>query len=345
MQNKFKYLMIIFFLILNKKKKKIGIIGLSHNNNIGNNLLKFAISIKLYELGFIPYIVGLFSNKSNNDISFIKNNSNLRIVRNFSEIKRNDYDILIVNSDQTWRKFSNTFYDIAFLLFAKNWKIIKFVYGASLGYSIWKFNKRDENIAKECLKSFTGISVREKNAVYLIQKHLHFKANFVLDPTFLIDEKYYLKFINSYEDKNFSNQSYLFIYLFSQNKKIKNFIEISSKKLNYKIFKVRKSHKNSVNKFLYGIYNCKAVITDSYHGTIFSIIFDKPFVSFFSKEDLNDRFISLKELLHIENRFIEYNKTPDFNLLTTRLKFDKKLLNSLKTESITYLKKNLMISF
>ena len=311
-----------------------------HNNNIGANLLKYAISTKLFELGYIPYIIG-YKNRPNDDISFIIKNSNLRIVNNFTEIKKNDYDILMVNSDQTWRKWPKFFYDIAFLCFAKNWKINKFIYGASLPYSKWKFNKTDENMAKNCLKNFKGISVREKGSIDQIQKHLEIKASFVLDPTFLIDKKYYLNIINNFTFKNLTNKNYIFIYLIFNDKKIKKFINTSSKKLNYTIFRVSKRHKDSVKKFIYGIYNSKAVITDSYHGTVFSIIFRKPFITFFTKQDLNLRFISLRETFNIEERFIENNRIADLNLLTTPLNIDENLMNSLKLKSIDYIKTTL----
>ena len=52
-----------------QKKKKIGVIGLVHGNNIGNNLIKYAISIKLSELGFIPYIIGFYHKRANSDLT------------------------------------------------------------------------------------------------------------------------------------------------------------------------------------------------------------------------------------------------------------------------------------
>ena len=71
------------------------------------------------------------------------------IKNNFSEIKRNDYDVLMVNSDQTWRRFDKDFYDYGFLKFAESWKIKKFAYGASLGYDYWKLTQKDEEVAKK----------------------------------------------------------------------------------------------------------------------------------------------------------------------------------------------------
>ena len=248
----------------------------------------------------------------------------------------------MVNSDQIWRKkYLDIFYHFAFLYFARNWSIYKFVYGASLGARKWKYNKTDEEVAKMCLKSFQDISVREIGAVDRIQKHLGFKPNFVLDPTFLIDTKYYINLADTYIDKNFINGDYIFTYLFSEQKEILKFIDDSTHELNYKLFKVKEYHKNSVIKFLYGIYNCKAVITNSYHGTVFSIIFKKPFVTFIYKNGNNDRFDSLKEIFNIENRIFLYNERPNVNLLTLPLDIDKNLIDTLKAKSIDYLKKNL----
>ena len=143
------YLIFISFLKSNKKLK-IGVIGVRHEVNIGNNLIKYAMFIKLSELGFIPYIIGTHWNNFN--ISFIRKTTNLIIINNsFSEIKKDDYDILMVNSDQTWRNFDNFFYDYAFLKFAKNWNIPKFIYGASIGFDYWALSSEDDKIAKNLL--------------------------------------------------------------------------------------------------------------------------------------------------------------------------------------------------
>lgn len=85
-------------------------------------------------MGFIPYIIG--TRWKNYNISFLNSTTNLIIIKNnFNEIKKDDYDILIVNSDQTWRKFDKHFLDYGFLKFAEKWNIKKIIYGASLGYN------------------------------------------------------------------------------------------------------------------------------------------------------------------------------------------------------------------
>ncbi len=93
---KFVFIIIIIFYLFKafyvKNNKRIGVIGLEHSQNVGNNLLKYAMFIKLSELGYFPIIVG--TKFFNNNISFIKKAVNMRLIKNFSEIKENDFDIL-----------------------------------------------------------------------------------------------------------------------------------------------------------------------------------------------------------------------------------------------------------
>ena len=322
------------------KKPKIGVVGLGHSQNIGNNLLKYSIFIFLKNYGFEPYIIGKHLKQTN--ISFLETYTNVRKIKDFSEIKEKDYDILMVNSDQTWRKWNKDFYNIAFLKFSKNWKISKFIYGTSIGFNEWKFTKKDENIAKYLLKNFTGISVREENLVKLIKNHLGMKAIFVLDPTLLIDKKNYLRIIKNYKFNFNEKENYIFTYTIWHNeirKIMGEFITEVKEKLNYPIYNVDMHGIEYIEKFLYGISHCKAVITDSFHGTAFSIIFNKPFISFRRKKD--ERLKTLGNVLGIKDRIIDLDKKPDVTLLNIDLSIKKAELNKLKLRSIRYLKQNL----
>lgn len=348
----FKYRFIIIFILIynifNSNyyaiRKRIGVIGLDHSQNVGNNLLKYAISIKLSEFGYIPYIIG--RRFRNHNISFINSTVNLVIIKNFSEIKESDFDILMVNSDQTWSVYVQDFYNIAFLKFAEKWEKPKFVYGASLGFDTWKFNDTDEKVAKKLMKKFSGISVREKVSVDLIKKHLDLNAIFVLDPTLLINKKYYLKLIKDYQSyiiKGINNEQYIFAYILKKKKNLQIYLSRVKKKLKLPIFYVTIGNKDQVKEFLYGINSCKAVITNSFHGTIFSIIFNKPFVTF--KMMNNDcRLNNLIEIFNIGDRIIDVNSVPSISLLKRPLAIDKLKLNSLRKRSIDYLKQNLFHS-
>ena len=346
-QNKIKFEIIILLIYVSikyfyiKRRKKVGVIGLDHSQNVGNNLVKYAMFIKLSELGYTPTIIGKRSGNSN--ISFIQNSVDIQLIQNFSAINENDFDILMVNSDQTWRKWDKTFYDVAFLKFAEHWNKTKFTYATSFGIEIWEYNKEDENIAKNLLKDFTGLSVREVNDVKLIEKYLGFKAQFVLDPTFLIDKKYYLNLIKNFKSEiltETNNNNFIFVYILIYSKVIQNYLQYVESKLKLKIFFLNIFKKNQVQEFLYGIINCKAVITDSFHGTVFSIIFNKPFISFQSS-NIDSRFNSLDEIFKIRNRIVNSDSFPSISLLNQPLFINKAKLISLKKQSVNYLKRNL----
>lgn len=347
-KKQFKYIIILVYLIINimirKKFKKIGIVGLQHSQNIGNNLLKYAIFIKISELGFDPIIIG--EKFGNSNISFLLKNVKVRLInKDFNEINKNDYDILMVNSDQTWRNVRNRFfYDVAFLNFSRNWKIPKFVYGASIGLDYWQYTKKEDEIAKSLIKDFNGISVREKGSIKLIEEHLGFKPILVLDPTLLIEKKHYLNLIKNFKINNNLENNFIFIYSLTNSKQLKIFIKNITEKYNYKIFLININVIDQIEKFIYGIYKCKAVITDSFHGTIFSIIFNKPFISFVSNGRGRERFNTLKEIFNLHNRIFNFDSNPDINLLEKPLKINKNILNYLKKQSIRFLKSNLFLS-
>ena len=301
------------------------------------------MSILLKNYGFEPIMISLYKNKSN--LYFLKKYLKFKIIKNsFSEIKQKEFDILMVNSDQTWNKYK-FFLDIGFLKFAEKWKIPKFVYGASLGHDFWQFPKKFDIQAKKLLKKFTGISVRERGAVDLVKKHLGIKPLFVLDPTFLINKSYYLELIKNFKKNNNLNNKYICVYQLDKNNIISDFIKYASKQLNYQIYRIKAYGKNYIENFIYGFNICKAVITDSFHGTVFSIIFNKPFISFINTRRGRGRFFSLNETFKIKDRIIFPNNGTkiNINLLTIPLNINKENLNILKNISINYLKKNLGI--
>ena len=188
------------------------------------------------------------------------------------------------------------------------------------------------------LKNFSEISVREKGSIDLIQKNLGYKAKFVLDPTLLINKKYYLDLIKNYKDEIKVNNNYVVVYTITNSIFFINYV---NKINNYKKYLITFPFENGIKKFIYGISNCKGVITDSYHGTLFSIIFNKPFISFVLGDNGNERFNTLKEVFNLSERIFEIESNPDIKLLEKPLKINKAILNSLKMKSINFLKRNL----
>lgn len=331
------------------KKKRVGVINLPDSRNVGTMLVKFAMFTKLTELGFNATIISPIEkiDPLEIDSSFLNKtikNHLLYVNNNFSRLNENDFDYLIVNSDQTWNFYNyEFFYNVALLKFAENWRVNKFIYAASMAKYEWYYDKKDENLFKNLLKNFTGISFREKGTVKILKQNLGLNSIFVLDPTFLIDNHYYLEQIKNYKTNLYFNQKFLFVYQLDENPLFNKILQNARKKFHLKINKLKLNESNYIENFIYGISNCKAVITDSYHGTIFSIIFNKPFISFSNSLRGKARFDSLKEVFHLENRIIESSNCSNINinLLIEFPNINKNLIKELKKLSLKFLKKNL----
>lgn len=294
----------------------------------------------LSELGYEPYIVT--TNHKNVNISFISKTTNIIVIDNYSEIKENDFDILLVNSDQTWRKWDKYFYDYGFLKFAEKWNKLKFVYGASLGFDYWRFNEKDEEIMRPLIKNFSDISVREQGSIKLINKHFGISPKLVLDPTLIIDKKHYLNLIKNYNSNINDTIDYLFVYfVYNLPKEIKYFLEQVKKELNYHIYYFKLNNNSLVEDFIFHIKHSKAVVTNSFHCTVFSILFEKPFLSFNYNFTGIERIKSLSELLGFTKRIIYINQKPKIQFLINPPEIDKKKLYNKQKESLNYLKNNL----
>lgn len=339
----------LFFFQLFFKSKRVGVINLPDSRNIGNMMVKFAMFTKLKELGLNATIIcpkhKIDKLKIDSSFLFKTVNSHLLYVNdNFSELKENDFDYLMVNSDQTWNFYNyKFFYNVALLKFAENWNVNKFIYAASMAKYNWYYNKSDDELFKKLLAKFTGISFRERGTVKILYDNLKIKSFFVLDPTLLIDKHYYLDEIYNYNPNFLTKEKFIFVYQLDKNTIIEKTIIEASKKFNFKINRLRLLSSNYVENFIYGISHCEAVITDSFHGTIFSIIFQKPFISFSNEIRGKARFDSLRETFNLDERILvpSKNSNININLLLYFPSINKKLFNKLKHFSLRFLKTNL----
>ncbi len=326
------------------RKNRIGVISVWNEQNVGNMLVKFSMYTKLKEFGLDPVIICNTREKTN--IDFLKRYVKFKeIKKNFSELNKNDYDILMVNSDQTWSAQFRYLLNIGFLYFARNWSIVKFTYGTSLGSDSWNVPASFLSKAIKLVKNFKSISVREQNAIKIIQHYLGVKPVFVLDPTFLINTNNYFSLIQDFKLNINMNNNYLCVYQLDKNEFIENFINEVSIKYNLKILFVDRFKPNYIENFIFSYNISKAIITDSYHGTVFSIIFNKPFISFINSKRGRDRFFSLAETFKLKNRIVFPMKSEniDMDLLIKKPLINQTEFAQLKEKSLNYLKKNLDI--
>ena len=264
------------------------------------------------------------------------------------------FDAIVVGSDQVWRA---TMSDIPtyFLSFTKAINVKRIAYAASFGTDdLNEYSKMDMKIASESIKLFDAVSVREKSGVHLCRDYFKMDAVHVLDPTMLLSKDDYLKLIEE-EDKPCS-ENILLTYVLDRTQEKNDIIQRVGEALHLtscengavKYFSnvvesnVSECIYPSVSRWVAGFRDGQFVVTDSFHGTVFSIIFNKPFVAILNSKRGSSRFISLLSVLGLENRLI--STTND--LLEEHLKpIDytevNKILNDWRYLSISFMERHL----
>ncbi len=228
----------------------------------------------------------------------------------------NKYDMFIVGGDQVWNP---EWYDTSFYLpFVPSVK--KISYSASIGKD--KLTESEVDNLLEFISDFKAVSVREQSIISALENS-HKKADItqVLDPVFLLEVEQWKELTTSCPK---IEGEYIFVYLLGEDKKVRKKIEefaaISGLKIYtipYPLFKynfVDKDFGSPVwnvgpREFISLIGNASYVFTDSFHGTAFSIIFNRNFYSFRKKSknvsNHNSRMIDLLELFGLSDRYID----------------------------------------
>ena len=269
-------------------------------------------------------------------------------------IRNNNIDTVIVGSDQVWRiEYSHNIYKDLFLKIGRNKKIRKLSYSASFGNDEWHHPELTSEI-KDYLKDFHAVSVREESGITICEKDFENKAEQHVDPTLLLTKDHY---ISLFEKENETEAEHgLLTYILdsssAKNKIVKSISQVTGLKIssmtgeninktNYKELKGYK--KISITRWLKAFHNSKFVVTDSYHGTIFSIIFQKPFIVIGNQERGLSRFNSLLSKFHLQDRMIMSINDLTEEKIKKNIPFDEiektVILEEIKTRA--YFSKNL----
>lgn len=260
--------------------------------------------------------------------------------------KKENFDAVIVGSDQVWRKqyMNDKYYKSYFLDFVDGAKTKKISYAASFGKDYWEGQDDSEEIAR-LLKDFTAISVREASGVDVCKSTFDYdKAVHTLDPTMLISKEFYLnKIIAKYDAEN-TNAGGLLTYVLDEAVEKKEIIELVQKNSGLKSIHHLKgfnaSHTTfSVPQWVASFANADFVVTDSFHGMVFSIIFEKEFVVIENESRGMDRFLSLLALLKLESRLIRcFSDLRRMKFTSINYMEVKKIIKIEKNKSLEFLK-------
>ncbi len=276
-----------------------------------------------------------------------------RIVNNYTDIHENDFDVIIVGSDQIWRPKYFPNIETAYLDFTESWNIKRVAYAASFGTDDWEYTPKQTIECGRLLQSFDMVSVRENSGIDLCRNHFNIQAIQVLDPTMLLEPEDYLKLIEMADTPK--SPGTLLTYILDETpgktaliKKIAKDKGLVPFRVNSKVENINAPLKERiqppVEQWLRGFYDAEFVITDSFHACIFSILFNKPFLVMGNQERGLSRFISLLSIFELEDRLIDCNTSIDIR--TDNIQWNKviALLSYNRKESRNFLTNQLSIS-
>ncbi|MBE9109959.1 polysaccharide pyruvyl transferase family protein [Nodosilinea sp. LEGE 07298] len=300
-------------------KVKIGILTFHHVDNYGATLQAYALqkflrsqghdvetidyrplnAVKYYTKGLSPISKGLKLNsfaarkifKAWRMRQFLLKHLKLSSSKIYNNAKlrklESSYDVVIVGSDQVWCLEPFRGFDPAFFLDFVADEVAKISYASSFG-STTHLDIYKEQIYK-LVNRFNTILVRDQNSKEIIEGECQKSAEVVLDPTFLVKYDDLLKSVKYKEN-------YILLYNQSDlNESEEEFVSVVSKKKNLKIVSVGKYNRIADENFItadpsdwLSLFKAATyVVTNTYHGTIFSLIFQKSFTVLFSSKKTN----------------------------------------------------------
>ena len=310
---------------------KIAIITLPLLNNYGGNLQNFALQAVLSKLGhksqtidfltiptrsfliqigsWVKTILSFFIGKRRPFYRYSHKGIRKKISENFLDRyicktekcykykskQLTGCDAIIVGSDQVWRPKYNYKIEDMFLKFAKNLQIKRVAYAISFGVDNWEYTPKQTVECARLAQKFDAISVREDSGLKLCKEYLGVDAARGLDPTLLLTKEDYLPICKGIP---VCNEKYLAVYVLDENEQVTATYEKEAVKRGLVVKKFYADLKSTltVPEWLAMFRDASYVVTDSFHGTVFSIIFGKEFKCLYNKSRGSARFDSLLKL-------------------------------------------------
>lgn len=273
----------------------------------------------------------------------------------------------LLGSDQLWGWQEGRYHQQGayYLLDFVNADKKKVAYGTSFGKTEFTGNTEDRNAFRFLLGRFSDVSVRERDAVTICKENFDCDAAWVVDPVFLLGAEEYMRIERrSILDEAVLNEEYIFVYLLQPTKEKNKVIRQTAEKLGKRVIAVSDLDPDyteyypcdnwefehytelEVADWIKLIRHADYVMTDSYHGFCFSIIFQKEFLALTPRGGLN-RFQTIAEIAGLEERidicgknFIEINNFNSLDYCTVWERLQKEvdrsriwLENALKKKS------------
>lgn len=230
-----------------------------------------------------------------------------------------EYDYIITGSDQVWNPRYNEG-DMSYLLDFVHDDSKKYSYAASFGAS--HFDREIINKYKPLLQSFNKILVREREGQLLLKEFMNKESSVVLDPTFLIEPDVWNK-LSVYPLKK-TRKYILSFQIIDRDPSFDRMLEHLHTLTGYEIIEIRDSFRYKPSRwgafteagpreFLGLIKNAEVVVTNSFHATVFSLLFNRPFFTLRNKFGFNSRMEDLTSKSGLSERMFDENSALPTN--------------------------------
>lgn len=237
------------------------------------------------------------------------------IKRRWTSKIANQFDAIIVGSDQVWRPeyLGGVPLEDAFLNFAKDCSIKRIAYAASFGVDECSYTVKQLEKCTSLLQQFDAVSVREFSGIGICKKYFGVEACQKIDPTLLLDVEDYMQLVSQTDTRPSGGD--LMVYVLDETDEKEQIVEAVSTAKSISFFRANSKVEDPsapteeriqqpVEQWLRGFQDADMVVTDSFHGCVFSILFRKPFIAIGNAERGMARFTSLLCILGLEDRLI-----------------------------------------
>lgn len=255
-------------------------------------------------------------------------------VRDYYRERR--FDAFVVGSDQVWRpRYSPSILNF-YLDFLDDIKCPakRIAYAASFGVDDWEYASEQTEKCKNLAQKFDAISVRENSAVELCTEKLGVTAQCVVDPTLLLEPAEYETLIAECEES--PNAGCVLSYVLDPAPEKRAIAENAGRVLGAEMFSIKPEYSvtqvrakdiekcrfPSVEDWLQAFHDASFVVTDSFHGTVFSILFNKPFIAVGNSDRGMARFESLLSQLGLTERLVADPREVSQELLHSQIGWD-----------------------
>lgn len=284
---------------------------------------------------------------------FINNNFKLtKELKNTFELIKElyNFDIVIVGSDQVWNYYIVGEYLNDYLLNFDIPNLMKISYAASLGKN--EIPEEVINLFKNAIPKFDVISLREEKSKELLSNICKKDDIYVvLDPVFLLSKNEWLE-VADQSKFEIKHKDYILIYMLEYNENLVQFALNLSKQTKLPVYSIEipffRYYKNK-NKFINInnagpedfvklFYNASYVLTNSFHGTSFSLIFEKPFLTF-AHSKYNLRIENILKFYNLENNIIydKYHEHFKLNKIQMNITGNSKKIDALISHSKSFI--------